>query len=79
MRYQKIAPYDSISITATCTEIPPPLIRQLKIGGRLISPVIEQGIQNLVLLENSTIGIIKKVICEVLYVDLRGEYGIGDE
>ncbi len=73
--YPRYSPYDRICITAACIEIPPPLIKQLKIGGRLIAPVIEHGIQNLVLLEKSDKDIKRKVICEVLYVSLRGRYG----
>jgi len=52
------------------------MIEQLKIGGRLISPVIEDGIQNLVLIEKGEKGIRREVICEVLYVSLRGSYGV---
>lgn len=70
------SPYDRICITAACIEIPSPLIEQLRIGGRLIAPVIEMGSQNLVLLEKGEKGIIQKVICEVLYVSLRGTYGV---
>ena len=33
------APYDGILIAATASEIPPPLIEQLKPGGRLIAPL----------------------------------------
>lgn len=77
--YPEMAPYDRISITAACREVPPPLLAQLTIGGRLISPVLEHGVQDLVLFERSRTGIISKVICEVLYVDLRGRYGVGNE
>jgi protein-L-isoaspartate(D-aspartate) O-methyltransferase len=56
-------------------EIPPPLIEQLRTGGRLITPVMELGVQDLVLLEKSAGGIQKRVVCEVLYVSLRGNYG----
>src|SRR3989304_5249611 len=77
--YPDMSPYDRICITAACTEIPPPLIEQLRIGGRLIAPVIEHGVQNLVLLEKSEKGIIRKVICEVLYIPLRGRYGVSEE
>jgi len=73
--YPKLSPYDRICIPAACLEIPPPLIEQLRIGGRLIAPVVEKGIQNLVLLERSEKCVKRKVICEVLYVSLRGIYG----
>jgi len=33
------APYDSIIVTAAISHIPPPLVRQLKKGGRMIIPV----------------------------------------
>jgi protein-L-isoaspartate(D-aspartate) O-methyltransferase len=74
--YPERAPYDRICLTAACSEIPPPLLAQLKIGGRLIAPVVEQGLQYLTVLESGEQGITKKVICEVLYVPLRGQYGI---
>lgn len=68
-------PYDRISVTAACSEIPPPLIEQLGMGGKLIAPVHRQGVQELVLLEKSDAGIAHQVICEVLYVSLQGIYG----
>ena len=37
--WQEHAPYDAIIITAAANHIPPPLIRQLKEGGRLILPL----------------------------------------
>lgn len=73
--YPEMAPYDRICITAACKKIPPPLIEQLKMGGRLIAPVIEEGVQNLVLLEKGEKGVKREVICEVLYISLRGRYG----
>lgn len=69
------SPYDRIAVTAACPEIPPPLIEQLKRGGRIIAPVLEEGIQNLVLLEKGADGVDRRVICEVLYVSLKGMYG----
>jgi len=77
--YPKLSPYDRISVTAACIGIPPPLVEQLKVGGRLIAPVIENGIQYLVLLEKRDKSVRSKVICEVLYVSLRGMYGSDKE
>ncbi len=74
--YPEFSPYDRICVTAACSGIPRPLIEQLCTGGRLIAPVVEQGTQNLVLLEKRGKQIRSKVICEVLYVPLRGEYGV---
>lgn len=39
--------------------------------------MIEDGIQNLVLIEKGEKDIRRKVICEVLYVFLRGRYARG--
>lgn len=77
--YPRSAPYDRICLTAACAEIPPPLIGQLRTGGRLIGPVIEGGIQNLVLLKKTEEEVSHEIICEVLYVPLRENYGSGAE
>lgn len=37
--WEEFAPFDAIIITAAANHIPPPLIRQLKEGGRLIVPL----------------------------------------
>ncbi len=73
--YPEMAPYDRICITAACMEIPPPLIEQLKEGGRLVAPLKEYGVQNLVMLEKIKGGLKRKTIAEVLYMTLRGSYG----
>jgi len=73
--YPAQSPYDSIAVTAACAEIPPPLIEQLRVGGRLIAPVSREGHQYLTLLEKGAEGIQAQIICEVLYVSLRGVYG----
>jgi protein-L-isoaspartate(D-aspartate) O-methyltransferase len=73
--YPEASPYDCMAVTAACVEIPPPLIEQLCIGGRLIAPVFEGDTQNLTLLEKGIKGIQRHIICEVLYVSLRGTYG----
>ena len=73
--YPEMSPYDSIAVTAACIDIPSPLIEQLNIGGKLIAPVLEDGTQKLVLLEKGVKSIQRYVICEVLYISLRGIYG----
>lgn len=77
--YPEMATYDRICITAACLDMPTPLIDQLAISGKIIGPVIEQGIQNLVLLVKKEKRVERTVICEVLYVPLRGAFGAPDE
>ena len=74
--YPKLQPYDRIAMTAACTEIPPPLLEQLAVGGRLIAPVIGAIGQDLTVFEKSATGISQKLVCNVLYVNLRGHYGV---
>jgi protein-L-isoaspartate(D-aspartate) O-methyltransferase len=73
--YPAMSPYDRICITAACHEVPPPLIQQLKEGGRLIAPIQATHVQNLILYERLPRGVRQSFICEVLYVSLRGRYG----
>lgn len=77
--YEKEAPYDKIAVTAACPEIPSPLIEQLKSGGKLISAVVSSYFedQDLILFEKESDGTLKtKLIEKVLYVPLKGKYGL---
>jgi len=46
--WPEFAPYDAISVTAGSPEIPPPLLNQLRRGGRLVMPLGEANDQELV-------------------------------
>jgi protein-L-isoaspartate(D-aspartate) O-methyltransferase len=74
--YPELQPYDRIAVTAACTELPPPLLDQLAIGGRLITPVIGADGQDLIVFEKSATGVCQEHICPVLYVSLLGQYGV---
>ena len=50
------APYDKIIVTAACDLVPPPLMAQLKPGGRMIIPTGIPEKQSLTLVEKSTAG-----------------------
>jgi protein-L-isoaspartate(D-aspartate) O-methyltransferase len=65
------------SVTAACPDVPPPLVEQLAAPGRLIAPALEGGRQRLTLLEKTVDGVRRRVLADVLYVSLRGRYGVG--
>jgi protein-L-isoaspartate(D-aspartate) O-methyltransferase len=73
--YPPMSPYDKIAITAACSEFPQPLIEQLRVGGRLIGPILRNDTQWLALLEKGPAGIKSRDLVEVLYVPLHGAYG----
>ncbi len=55
--WPEFGPYDAIIVTAGAAEIPPPLVAQLKVGGRLIMPIGPQGpVEQLVLLTKRSDG-----------------------
>jgi len=66
------AEYDVIIVTAAPTSIPPELLAQVKIGGRLIIPAGEDGQQTLYLLEKSAAGINQSQLDAVQFVPLLG-------
>jgi len=71
--WPKQAPYDCIMITAAVDHIPPPLIQQLKVGGRLILPLGNPfSYQHLVLITKTTGSYIVRQITGVLFVPMTG-------
>jgi len=66
------APFDAIIVTAAPKEVPPPLIEQLKVGGRLVIPLGEQY-QELVLIEKTKKGIKRKPLLPVRFVPMTGK------
>lgn len=68
------APYDAILVTAAASHIPPPLVRQLKPGGRMVIPVgAAFMVQQLMLVEKQADGRIStRQIMPVRFVPLTG-------
>lgn len=73
--FQPAAPYDGIIVTAAAPDVPKPLIRQLKEGGRLVIPVGNRWIQTLkiVIREGNELRIEDILPC--VFVPLIGKYG----
>lgn len=66
------APFDAVIVTAAPDHIPPPLVDQMKIGGRLIIPVGDYS-QELLLMVKTEKGIEKKRKIPVRFVPMTGE------
>ncbi len=74
--WKEHAPFDAIVVTAAASHVPPPLIEQLKPGGRMVIPVGGRFVtQLLLLLEKNDEGeIIARQIGAVRFVPLTGEH-----
>jgi len=71
--WPEAAPFDAIMITAAVDHIPPPLVKQLKEGGRLVLPLGSPfGYQNLVLLTKHGEDVSVRQIIGVLFVPMTG-------
>jgi protein-L-isoaspartate(D-aspartate) O-methyltransferase len=68
------APFDGIIVTAAAPFIPPPLVAQLKPGGRMVIPVdVRAGYQELLLIEKHLDGTTaRRVVLPVRFVPLTG-------
>jgi protein-L-isoaspartate(D-aspartate) O-methyltransferase len=69
------APFDGIVVTAAAGHVPPPLIQQLKRGGRMIIPVGGPFfVQHLILIEkHADGGVTSRQILPVRFVPLTGQ------
>jgi protein-L-isoaspartate(D-aspartate) O-methyltransferase len=74
--WEAVAPFDGIVVTAVASHIPPPLIKQLKPGGRMIIPVGAQFMtQYLVLVTKNADGkVTTRQILPVTFVPLTGAH-----
>ncbi|MBT8086963.1 MAG: protein-L-isoaspartate(D-aspartate) O-methyltransferase [Gammaproteobacteria bacterium] len=74
--WKEHAPFDAIVVTAAADHVPPPLIRQLKPGARMIIPVGGRFMtQQLLLIEKTDNDeIITRQIAPVRFVPLTGEH-----
>jgi protein-L-isoaspartate(D-aspartate) O-methyltransferase len=72
--WKQHAPFDAIVVTAAASHVPPPLIAQLKPGGRMMIPVGSRFlVQELLLIEKSDDGTLStRQILPVAFVPLTG-------
>ncbi|MFQ5845695.1 MAG: protein-L-isoaspartate O-methyltransferase, partial [Planctomycetota bacterium] len=75
--WPEAAPFDAIIVTAAGPHIPPPLVRQVKPGGRMILPVGPRfATQDLILVTKDERGKVRtKSLYPVSFVPLTGSLG----
>ncbi len=71
--WEKQSPFDRIIVTCAPSHIPTPLQEQLVIGGRMVIPVGERHLQQLVLLKKAQDQLSKKAVIPVRFVPMLEE------
>jgi protein-L-isoaspartate(D-aspartate) O-methyltransferase len=66
----EVAPFDAIIIAAAATHVPVELREQLRVGGRMILPMAQNGEQHLLVIDRNTHGYTEKRMDPVIFVPL---------
>jgi len=74
--WEEQGPFDAIVVTAAASHVPPPLIAQLKPGGRMVIPVGGRfAVQYLLLVEKTAAGeTVTRQVTAVRFVPLTGDH-----
>jgi protein-L-isoaspartate(D-aspartate) O-methyltransferase len=71
------APYDAIVVAAAHPHVPPPLVRQLAVGGRLVQPIGPSGAEDVTLFRRTADRRLVRVrsVTRAYFVPLYGRHG----
>jgi protein-L-isoaspartate(D-aspartate) O-methyltransferase len=69
------APFDAILVTAGSPQVPPPLVEQLAVGGRLVIPVGDSYTQTLTRVRRTAEGLKYEYLGGCRFVKLIGKHG----
>ncbi len=74
------APFDAILVSAASPAVPPPLVEQLAVGGRLVQPIGPGGQEEVTLFEKRPEGLVRRrTVIGAHFVRLYGRYGFPPE
>jgi protein-L-isoaspartate(D-aspartate) O-methyltransferase len=73
------SPFEAIMVTAGAPDVPKPLLDQLPMGGRLVIPVGDAFVQDLIRITKTEEGIKKEDLGGCRFVKLVGKYGWNGE
>jgi protein-L-isoaspartate(D-aspartate) O-methyltransferase len=74
------APFDAIVVAAASPRVPPPLVTQLTLGGRLVQPVGPGGHEDVTVFRRAQDGALVRVrgLVPARFVPLLGRHGLSD-
>src|SRR5256886_13122104 len=72
------SPFHGILVTAAAPDVPPPLVAQLVLGGRLVIPVGDLSAQELVILTRTRAGLDERRAGGVRFVPLISRLAFGE-
>jgi len=67
--------FDRIIITAAASDMPGPLLEQLKTGGLAVAPLGADYVQELVVMKKTDSGLVMRTVCGCRFVRLIGKFG----
>jgi protein-L-isoaspartate(D-aspartate) O-methyltransferase len=69
------APFEAILVAAAAPGVPPPLVEQLAMGGRIVIPIGRRDMQDLVVAQRTESGLERRSLGPCRFVPLVGPYG----
>ncbi len=70
------APYDAVLVSAAFPQVPPPLVEQMRPGGRLVQPIGPGGEDEVMLFERTDDGlVVRQRLLPARFVRLYGRHG----
>jgi protein-L-isoaspartate(D-aspartate) O-methyltransferase len=73
--WSRYAPYDAILVTAGSPSVPPALVDQLAVGGRMLIPIGGKDAQQLTLITKTESGVETSDVAACVFVPLLGRFG----